>query len=210
MKLLKNRFVIGSIVLLLVVLFIIFQAVRAGENRSRVTRVTRMQDDILEEMTPEKMLVRMLKREKGPPPELRDKGKAMFEELKKLPPEQREDLLMDMMAKMMSKYARRIWDMDKKQRDKFLEALAKLDQGRQQGGNNQGTQGRGGNDRPPQLASSGRSPDERRDAQARRFLDNTTPEDRAKMIVEIGQLNQFRAQLGLPPFSMAPRPRAGQ
>jgi hypothetical protein len=202
MGIVKNRWFRRVAALVLVILAVWFLANRLHSNSvaAQEEKVRAMSREMTADFSLEK-IKDLKKRDPSKETERKERMAKLRAESEKLPKERRRAVQMQMGSEMMSKFADSYWKMPKAQQDAGLNAMIDLmEAGRKQ-------QQQRPNDNANQDPERRRPrTDEERFEWFKNFLNNTTPEDRAKLGEMFRRMNELRQVRGLPPLQPG-RPR---
>ena len=128
------------------------------------------------------------------PDQRKQKWQELREAQKQLSPAQKKELGADMRKKRNADLAR-YFALSPSEKEKHLDGIIKRQEQLKKG-----AQGKGGAARPPSgIATKGDRSPKGRDDRRQRFLDGSTPAERAQASQFRKELNARRAKLGLPP-----------
>jgi hypothetical protein len=194
-ELLKNRWVRrgGALVLLILALLFLIHQVNSRRVTAQEEKVKAMTRELSADFSPLEMVKNFKKRDATKEAERRERFARLREETDKLPKERQRALRMQMGSEMMSKMADTFWKMPKPQQDAALNLMIDLmESARKEQQQRANADDRDDRRRP--------RTDEERFEWFKDFLNNTTPEDRAKMGELFRRLNELRGARGLPPM----------
>jgi hypothetical protein len=197
MEFLKNRWVRRGVALVLLILAVLFLINQINSHRvaAQEEKVKAMTRELSADFSPLEMIKNFKKRDPSRDAERRERLAKLREETDKLPRERQRALRMQMGSEMMSKMADTFWKMPKAQQDAALNLMIDLmESGRKE------QQQRANADNANRDERRRPRTDEERFEWFKDFLNNTTPEDRAKMGELFRRLNELRQSRGLPPM----------